>query len=303
MSQLTSPSISRAPVSVRKMAHILKEPFILSSIATVGALVLGVGSWYYLTRQPTRILERHAIKEFKLVEKIPVNHNTNRYRFALPRKTDLLGLPIGQHVTLVANVNGVEVSRSYTPTSSDQDKGFFELIVKTYPNGLMSQHLNNLNIGDKIAVKGPKGAFSYTPNMAREIGMVAGGTGITPMYQIIAAILRNPNDKTKISLIFGNVTKSDILLESELEALAAKHPDQFTIYHVLNEAPDENWNQGVGFITKDILAERLSKCANDVKILVCGPPPLVKAVTNATTELGYEPPRTVSKLTDQVFKF
>ena len=38
----------------------------------------------------------------------------------------------------------------------------------------MSQHLNGLKIGDKIAVKGPKGAFSYTPHMVKEFGMVAG---------------------------------------------------------------------------------------------------------------------------------
>lgn len=41
-----------------------------------------------------------------------------------------------------------------------------------------------MNIGDKIGVRGPKGAFIYTPNMAKEIGMVAGGTGITPMLQV-----------------------------------------------------------------------------------------------------------------------
>lgn len=41
-----------------------------------------------------------------------------------------------------------------------------------------------MKIGDKIGVRGPKGAFTYTPNMVREIGMVAGGTGITPMLQV-----------------------------------------------------------------------------------------------------------------------
>lgn len=45
-----------------------------------------------------------------------------------------MGLPIGQHVTLIANINGKEVSRSYTPTSSDEDKGFFELVVKVGGN-------------------------------------------------------------------------------------------------------------------------------------------------------------------------
>ncbi|CAO3656551.1 unnamed protein product [Mucor hiemalis] len=289
MPQQTNPTLHRAPASVR--------------IAAVTALV-GLGTWYYYsTKRPARVLDQHTVKQFQLVDKKPISPNTNLYRFALPNKDDVLGLPIGQHVTLIANINGKEVSRSYTPTSSDEDKGFFELVVKTYPDGALSQYLHKMKIGDKIGVRGPKGAFIYTPNMAKEIGMVAGGTGITPMLQIIRAILRNPKDKTKIKLIFGNVTKNDILLEKELEELVAKHPEQFEVYHVLNEAPDESWTQGIGFITKQILEERLPKPSNDIKICVCGPPPLVKAVTNATTEMGFQAPRTVSKLEDQVFKF
>lgn len=73
------------------------------------------------------------------------------------------------------------------------------------------------------------------------------------------------------------------MLEKELEQLAEKCSDQLKVYHVLNKAPDNNWNQGVGFITKQILEEQLPKPANDIKILVCGPPPLVKAVTAVST--------------------
>ncbi|GAA5802106.1 hypothetical protein EDC94DRAFT_609701 [Helicostylum pulchrum] len=303
MAQQTSPTLSRAPVSIRKMIQIISDPVIYTSIGAVTALV-GFGTWYYyFNRRSTRVLDQHTVKQFKLIAKTAISHNTNIYRFELPHKDAVLGLPIGQHVTLVANINGKEVSRSYTPTTSDENKGYFELLIKTYPNGVITQYLANMKVGDKIGVRGPKGAFIYTPNMVREIGMVAGGTGITPMLQIIRAILRNANDKTKIKLIFGNVTKEDILLEKELEQLATKRSNQFQVYHVLNEAPNENWNQGVGFITKQVLQEQLPKPASDVKILVCGPPPLVKAVTNATTELGFEAPRTVSKLSDQVFKF
>ncbi|CAO3697692.1 unnamed protein product [Rhizopus microsporus] len=299
------PTLFRAPVSVRKMVKILQDPAIFASIAAI-TVVGSVGTWFYYFRKcyigPTRVLDQHTTKEFKLQAITPINHNTSIYRFSLPRQDDVLGLPTGQHIVLTANINGKEVSRSYTPITSDEEKGYFELLIKNYPNGALTQHISKMKVGDKIGVRGPKGAFIYSPNMVKEIGMVAGGTGITPMLQIIKAILRNPADKTKISLIFGNVTKSDILLEEELQGLAEQHPDRFSVYHVLNEPP-ENWNQGVGFITKDILEQRLPKPSNDVKILVCGPPPMVKAVTNATTDLGYEPPRTVSKLTDQVFKF
>lgn len=83
-------------------------------------------------------------------------------------------------------------------------------------------------------------------------------------------------------MIFGNVSKADILLEKELEQLSLKRPDQFEVYHVLNNPPDDSWTQGVGYISKQIVEERLPKPGNDVKILVCGPPPLVKAVTTVS---------------------
>jgi cytochrome-b5 reductase len=71
-------------------------------------------------------------------------------------------------------------------------------------------------------------------------------------------------------------------LEKELQQLVERHPQQFDVYHVLNEAPNESWAQGVGFITRQILEEKLPKPSSDIKILVCGPPPLVKAVTNVS---------------------
>ncbi|RCH87323.1 hypothetical protein CU098_001538, partial [Rhizopus stolonifer] len=86
-------------------------------------------------------------------------------------------------------------------------------------------------------------------------------------------------DKTKISLVFGNVTRSDILLEDELNELVERHVEQFRVYHVLNEPP-VGWEQGIGFITKDILEQRLPSPASDIKILICGPPGLIKSVTN-----------------------
>ena len=66
-------------------------------------------------------------------------------------------------------------------------------------------------------------------------GMLAGGTGVTPMYQVANAILKNPADKTKITLLFANVSADDILIEDELTNLQALSP-QFQVngpMHVL----------------------------------------------------------------------
>ena len=129
-------------------------------------------------------------------------------------------------------------------------------MIKSYPNGNISKHVTTLKIGDTIAVRGPKGQMCYQPNMARHIGMIAGGSGITPMLQIIRGIVRGRvsnggTDRTKVDLIFANVNEEDILLREDLDALAAQDPD-FNVHYVLNNPP-EGWTGGVGFVTADIV--------------------------------------------------
>ena len=83
--------------------------------------------------------------------------------------------------------------------------------------------------------------------------MIAGGTGITPMLQIIRAVIRgrSTGDKTEIDLIFANVNKEDILLKEDLDQLA-KEDKGFRIHYVLNNPP-EKWDGGVGFVTPEMI--------------------------------------------------
>ncbi|KAI7861823.1 hypothetical protein BDF14DRAFT_244384 [Spinellus fusiger] len=263
--------------------------------------LVAVGTTYFMMNKKTAVLDPKNYKHFKLTEKIVLSHNTAIYRFALPSKEASLGLPIGQHISVMAEINGKQISRSYTPTSSDDDKGHFDLLIKSYPTGNISKLFGELTVGDSMAVRGPKGNFAYVPNMVREFGMIAGGTGITPMLQIIRAICKNPSDKTKVKLIFANVTRDDILLKKELDALEAEHSN-LSVRYVLN-APPVEWTGAVGFVTPDMIQEFCPAPAHDIKILLCGPPPMISAMTKATHELGYDKPRAVSKMEDQVFKF
>lgn len=125
--------------------------------------------------------------------------------------------------------------------------------------------------------------------------------GLTPMLQIIKAILRNPLDFTEIHLLYANVNYEDILLKDELDQLVNSHP-RFTVYYVLNNVslvliwfwityyscipythlyslhlskPPSNWNGGVGFISKEMIQDACPAPASDIKILICGPPPMV----------------------------
>ncbi|CCA68189.1 related to cytochrome-b5 reductase [Serendipita indica DSM 11827] len=249
------------------------------------------------------VLDPVVWKDFKLVKKTAVSHNTAIYRFALPNSDDVLGLPIGQHISVQADINGKSIMRSYTPTSSDDDLGHFDLMIKAYEKGNISRYMSLLSVGDHVRIRGPKGQFHYRPGLSSHIGMIAGGTGITPMLQIIRAVLKNPHDKTQLSLIYANVTFDDILLKEELDKLADEHPQQFTLYYVLNEKPEQGWEGGVGFVTKDMIQRHMPAPKEDIKVLLCGPPPMMTAMKKYISELGYEAPRAVSKLVDQVFLF
>ena len=165
-----------------------------------------------------------------------------------------------------------EVVRSYTPISSDETPGYFDLLIKAYPQGNISLHMSKLNIGETLKVKGPKGAMVYTPGLVRHFGMIAGGTGITPMLQIIRAILRGRpknggNDRTKIDLIFANVNFDDILLKDDLDRLAKEDPG-FRVYYVLNNPP-EKWDGGVGFCTPDMIKVRAKPSISLYTVQLC----------------------------------
>ncbi|KAI7906058.1 uncharacterized protein BX663DRAFT_498634 [Cokeromyces recurvatus] len=260
-----------------------------------------IGTYYYFNSK-RKILDPKVFRSFKLIEKTYVSHNTSKYRFQLPQPDDVLGLPVGQHISIMAEINGKKISRSYTPITPEEDRGHFDLVIKSYPTGNISKLMGELKVGDSVGMRGPKGSFEYTCNMVRAIGMIAGGTGITPMLPIIRRVCNNPADKTKIDLIFANVTEEDILLRKELDEIAAASSDNFRVHYVL-EKPPENWSGEVGLVTKEIIQKYCPKPAKDIKVLICGPLPMVKSMTAATTELGYQKPRAVSKMEDQVYKF
>ena len=172
----------------------------------------------------------------------------------------------------------------------------------------MSSHIHSLKPGQTLAFKGPIPKYSWQPNKHDHITLIAGGTGITPMYQLIRQIFKNPEDKTKVSLIFGNISEKDILLKEEFEKIENEYPQRFRAFYTLDKPP-ENWPYGKGFITKDLLKEVIpDPKSKNIKIFVCGPPGIYKAISGPKTsptdqgdlsgilkELGYTK--------DQVYKF
>jgi len=143
----------------------------------------------------------------ELVEISLFNHNTKIFKF---KSDSPLNIPPGHHITIVQNINGSLLKREYTPIS--QKRGNFEILVKKYDTAKMSQYIHSLKLKDKISLIGPMGTWKYTPQYSKII-MIAAGTGITPMYQILNAITTNPDDKTIVGLLYANKDLKDILLK------------------------------------------------------------------------------------------
>lgn len=240
-----------------------------------------------------------------------VNHNTKHFRFKLPDENDVSGLAIAS--AILTKFKGPEmekpVIRPYTPTSDEDSKGYIDLVVKKYQNGPMSEHMHKMEPGQSLDFKGPIPKYPWSPNKHEHVTLIAGGTGITPMWQIARAIFKNPEDKTKVSLVFGNVTEEDILLKKEWEELENTYPQRFKAFYVLDK-PSKDWKGEGGFINKELLQQVLPepKEGEKIKIFVCGPPGLYKAISGGKKspqdqgeldgilkELGY------SK--EQVYKF
>lgn len=263
-----------------------------------------------LVQTPTRsvaLIPREKIP-CKLVDKQSISHDVRKFKFALPSEDQVLGLPVGKHIFLCATVDDKLCMRAYTPTSTVDEVGFFELVVKIYfkgvhpkfPNGgQMSQHLDSLPIGAFLDVKGPLGHIEYQgkgnflvhgkQKFAKKLAMIAGGTGITPVYQVMQSILKDPEDDTEMYVVYANRTEDDILLKDELDAWAEQVPNRVKVWYVVQESITQGWKYSTGFVTESILREHIPEPSHTTLALACGPPPMIQFAINPNLEkMGYD---------------
>ncbi|KAJ1499085.1 hypothetical protein HMI54_004896 [Coelomomyces lativittatus] len=129
------------------------------------------------------------------------------------------------------------------------------------------------------------------------------------MLQIIHKLIKSPEDRTQLKLIFANVSEQDILLKDELDKLAKSFPDRFKVFYIIDKPATKDWKGAIGYITKDFLQKNLPSAKEEnVKIFVCGPPPMVKSICGSKApdysqgELaGYL--KDLGFTSEQVFKF
>lgn len=231
---------------------------------------------------PKGALDPNEFRGFKLLAVKQLTHDTAQYTFELPHENDELGLSVASCLVIKGEADGKAVVRPYTPTSPVHQRGTFDLIIKTYPNGKVSQWIAGQKPGASVEMKGPFVKFSYAPNQWEAVGMIAGGSGITPMYQLITEILANPRDRTEVRLVYASRSPADIILKTQLDALQVQYPNFKVLYTVDAGAGATNWSGATGHISKDMLTSFLpppqpGAAAPKYKVLVCGPPGMMQA--------------------------
>ncbi|KAH6940992.1 hypothetical protein HPB50_011848 [Hyalomma asiaticum] len=204
--------------------------------------------------------------------------------------------------------------RPYTPVSRVDHRGSFDIMVKVYPagvsrkypnGGLMSQYLDNLQPGDTIEVQGPKGRFVYEGRghfatadgrrmpLVTRLGLVAAGSGVTPMLQLLRHLLTDSIDQTSVMMIDVNHSEEDIIARKELDEYAKNH-GAFSIRHVLSKPPTyEGMADYVpGPLNLEIMTEHLPPPDSGTMVLCCGPPRFIAEICEpALRDIGHKPNR------------
>jgi len=249
-----------------------------------------------------------------LDDKKEVSHDTRIFVLKLPHNRHGL-LPTGQHILLGADMDGKFVVRPYTPIQpvfAEEDNGHIHLMIKIYsgtdtiPPGKMTSFLDGLKIGAQLKIKGPAGPILYhgggllTVNgeatQVSHLNLIAGGTGITPIYHLIRSILHDKNDTTTMTLLFSNKTIDDILLRDDLDQLEHQNSKRLHIVHIISQKAPPNWPFETGHLNEHIIRRHLAPPNDDCVTLLCGPPPMIeRACRPALKKRGYSD--------DRVFEF
>ncbi|MBM7059098.1 ring-hydroxylating dioxygenase ferredoxin reductase family protein [Pseudomonas sp. UL073] len=186
----------------------------------------------------------------------------------------------GQYVNL--KVPGSEQTRAYSFSSLQKD-GEVSFLIRNVPGGLMSSFLSGLaKAGDAMSLAGPLGSF-YLREIKRPLLLLAGGTGLAPFTAMLEKVAEEGSTHP-LHLIYGVTNDFDLVEMDRLEAFAARIPNFTFSACVAN--PDSSYPQK-GYVTQHIAPQHLND--GDVDVYLCGPPPMVEAVSQYIREQGIQP--------------
>lgn len=217
---------------------------------------------------------------------ISVTHDIKEIRLALLEPEEIPHQP-GQYAQVQAPSPDGPVFRAYSISSPVYEPRVVELIVRLVPGGIGSTYLHNVQEGDTVTFTGPFGEFRLNEDPQVEIVCVGGGCGMAPMRNIIYSLYERWPERA-CWLFFGCRTTQDIFYLDEYEQLAREHPN-FRVIYALSDPlePGEQWDGETGFIHLSV--DKHLEAGVKRQAFLCGPPPMIEAVTRVLEEKGLRP--------------
>ena len=196
----------------------------------------------------------------------------------------------GQFLTLVFNINGRELRRSYSLYSSPDTDEVLAIAIKRVENGEISRLLHHtIAVGDVLYAMPPNGQFTYepAPQLSRTVVLFGAGVGITPLFSILkTALLRE--EQSKLVLVYSSRSVGETLFYEELNALQERYPDRFRIIYVSSAAKNLMMARLNVFLIEKIIQEELSFAREDALFYTCGPIDYMVTCRIKLLELGFQ---------------
>ncbi len=226
-------------------------------------------------RLPEELLN---VKEYKarisLIREL--THDIKEVNMELLEPTEIKQRP-GQYVQILAPGPEGPVFRAYSVSSPTYVTDKVQLIVRLVPGGIASTYIHNLKQGDEVTFTGPYGEFKLSEDANVPIVCVGGGAGMAPIANIIYSVYDRWPER-KCYLFFGCRTTRDIFYLDAFNAVAKEHPN-FEVIYALSDPleSDEVWEGDTGFVHLSL--EKSLKTGPRFQAFLCGPPPMIEAVT------------------------
>jgi len=197
----------------------------------------------------------------------------------------------GQFLTLRATIDGKDVRRSYSISSSQNayaQNGTLEVGIRPVQGGVFSNWAaSKLKVGDVLRVMPADGRFIVQrPRAIHRVGFAA-GSGITPILSILASTLEEQTE-SKFTLVYGNRRMDSVMFNEALQDLKDRYPNRLTLIHVLSRQAQE-----VPLLEGRIDEAKVKEIVNSLlpaasmdEVFICGPEAMIEATEKALLEVG-----------------
>lgn len=221
------------------------------------------------------------------VRVISETHDVKTFVFITRSGTPLSYEP-GQFITIVANIDGQEVSRCYTISSSPTRPYTLSITVKRVPGGLVSNWLHdNLAPGTSLLAYGPAGMFTPTQQPARKLLYLSAGSGVTPLMSMARA---SADLGLERDIVFMHSARSpaDIIFREELRAMAQASTAFKVVQLCESIGGQADWQGPVGRISLQLLQQVVPDFV-EREVFVCGPAGYMTAVREILRQGRHDP--------------